>query len=62
MRGSNPLVASNNIELDGEEELEEEKFYSHLNITVSSLLHAVISLAVMLNVLNVHCINFKASG
>ena len=36
MRGSNPLVASNNIDLDGEEELEEEKFYSHLNITVSS--------------------------
>ena len=56
------MVASNNIELDGEEELEEEKFYSHLNITVSSLLHAVTSLAVMLNVLNVHCINFKASG
>ena len=56
MRGSNPLVASNNIELDGEEELEEEKFYSHLNITVSSLRHAITSLAVMFNVLNVHCI------
>ena len=36
MRGTSPLVASSNVDLDEEEELEEEKFYSHLNITVSS--------------------------
>ena len=35
MRGTSPLVASNSVDLDEEEELEEEKFYSHLNITVS---------------------------
>ena len=37
MRGSNPLVTSSNADIDEDEELEEEKFYSHLNITVSHL-------------------------
>ena len=41
MRGSNALVAGSNLD-DGEEELEEEKFYSHLNITVSSIIHTSI--------------------
>ena len=35
MRGSNPLVTSSDNDIDEEEGLEEEKFYSHLNITVS---------------------------
>ena len=35
MRGSNPLVTSSDNDIDEEEGLGEEKFYSHLNITVS---------------------------
>ena len=56
MRGSPPpLVTSSNNDIDEEDELEEEKFYSHLNITVSLPVNIELTCCVYVSFDNIHC-------